>query len=359
MNFWQDLPKPFFVMAPMADVTDAAFRYLFAKYSKYGGQDIGTYGEFTPHLHASDGPDVIWTEFVSCDGLWHTREKQGMPDSENPLMRDLLYSEAERPIVAQLFSGKPEMMEYGARLVRELGFDGVDINMGCPDRTIEKQGSGASLIKNPTLARELIDAAKQGARMGEADGIPVSVKTRIGYNRDESDTWLPTLLESGIAALTVHARTRGEMSLVPARWEHVAHAVKLRNEICKKNWTSDVQFKTLIIGNGDVANMRQARERVAETGCDGVMIGRGIFGNPWRYREDIDPDAILPEEKLRVLVEHVELFEKLLPHKNFAIMKKHFKAYVNGWDGAKELRNTLMESNSAEDVERIIRRYLQ
>lgn len=324
MSFWEQLPQPFIVMAPMADVTDAAFRRMFAACGK---------------------PDVTWTEFVSADGLYHTREKANISDGENPLMKDLMYAEAERPIVAQLFSSNPEMMEYGAALARELGFDGVDINMGCPDRAIEKQGAGAAHIKNPQRAREVVAAAKRGA-----GPIPVSVKTRVGYSRrEEMEEWIPEILKSEPAALTLHARTRREMSKVPARWEHVARAVEIRNEM---------GLPTKIIGNGDVRTVNEALARAEETGADGVMIGRGIFGNPWRFRRDIDADAVSTEKKLRALMEHTNLFAELLPHKNFAIMKKHYKAYVNGFDGAAVLRASLMEAHSALEVEEMVTRYL-
>jgi nifR3 family TIM-barrel protein len=308
------------VLAPMADVTDAAFRRVIAKYGK---------------------PDVMWTEFVSADGLYHTRELLKKSDAENPLMRDLAYGENERPIVAQLFSSDPAMMEYASALVAELGFDGVDINMGCPDRTIEKQKAGAALMKNPEYAREIIRSAQRGV----AGKIPVSVKTRIGYNKNELSTWLPEILKENPDAVTVHARTRKEMSLVPARWEHVAEAVRIRDAL---------KSTALILGNGDVENLTQARARVEETGADGVMIGRGIFGNPWLFSEH-QPTL---EEKLRVLEEHTKLFEELCSHKSFAVMKKHFKAYINGFDGAKQLRAELMECDDASSVTHILEEVL-
>ena len=319
-NFWDNLEKPIMVIAPMADVTDVAFRRMFMKYGK---------------------PDVMWTEFVSCDGLYHTREVAGMRDEENPLMQDLLYDEGERPIVAQLFTGEPKNMEYGAKLVQELGFDGVDINMGCPDRTINKQCAGADLIRNPTLAQEIVYAAKQGA-----PNIPVSVKTRIGWSSNELETWAPNLLETKPAVLTIHSRTRKEMSKVPARWEHIKETVQIRDEL-----GSD----TLIFGNGDVESLEDAQEKVEQTGCDGIMIGRGIFGNPWFFTEGLDPSV---NEKLETMVEHTRLFEELLPHKNFNIMKKHYKAYVHGWNGAKELRIKLMEAKNGDEVAATVTEYL-
>ncbi len=206
-NFYKKLKKPFFVLAPMEDVTDFAFREMFARYAK---------------------PDILYTEFTSCDGLISA----GREKVEN----DLLYSESQRPIVAQLFTSKPENMYKSCLIVKELGFDGVDINMGCPDKSIEKQMCGASLIKNKELAIELIDSVNKV-------GLPVSVKTRIGYNKEEINTWIKTLLLKKPKALTIHLRTRKEMSKVPANWEHMKKIIEIRDEISPE---------TLIIGNGDV-----------------------------------------------------------------------------------------------------------
>lgn len=328
MNFWKELPKPIMVLAPLADVTDVAFRRMIAKYSAHTRAD-GTVG----------GPDVFWTEFVSADGLMRADE-----EGKKKLMADLLYSEEERPIVAQLFSSTPEYMEGAARLCRELGFDGIDINMGCPDRGIEKQGCGSAMIKNPKNARAVIQAAKRGA-----GDLPVTVKTRLGYNQDELETWLPELLAEEPAVITVHARTRKEMSKVPARWERVARAVEIRDELM-----SD----TLIFGNGDALSIEDAHAKAKFSRADGVMLGRAIFGNPWLFHPEKDLSNVSLEERLSALVEHTKLFEELLPHKNFAIMKKHYKAYCNGFDGAKELRVELMDAPDAKTVEEIVNRTL-
>ncbi len=317
----------------MADVTDAPFRRMIAKYSAHERKD-GTIG----------GPDVMWTEFVAADGL-----VRATPEGKEKLMADLIYSEEERPIVAQLFTSNPEHMEYAANLVRELGYDGIDINMGCPDRSIEKQGCGSAMIKNPKNAREIIRAAKKGARMGESEGIPVSVKTRIGYNQDQLTEWLPALLEESPAVVTVHARTRKEMSKVPARWEHVRQAVGIRDRL---------KSETLIIGNGDALSIADAEAKVTETGADGVMLGRAIFGNPWLFHPEKDISNVALDERLRVMVEHTKLFEELLPFKNFAIMKKHYKAYVNSFSGASELRAELMDKNSATEIEEVVEKFL-
>jgi len=312
-GFWKKLKKPFFVLAPMADVTDASFRRVIAKHGK---------------------PDVMWTEFVSADGLCSAGRKV--------LLYDLKFTKAEKPIVAQLFSSNPEKMREAATLCQKLGFDGIDINMGCPDRSIEKQGAGAAMIKNPQRAREIIRAAKEGAPK-----LPISVKTRIGYLKNEIDTWIPEILAEGVSALTVHFRTRKEMSLVPAHWEHARDIVALRDKISPE---------TLIIGNGDVKNLPEAREKVRDYGVDGVMFGRGIFGNPWLFSEHI-PTL---EEKLKALVEHAKLYEKLLGDiKSFALMRKHFKAYVHGFDNAKDLRIELMDAKNAREVEDKINQFLK
>ncbi len=333
MNFWQKLKEvkggPLMVLAPMADVTDPSFRRVIAKYGK---------------------PDVMWTEFVSADGLF-------LGGYEH-LIKDLAFTEEERPIVAQFFTARPEMMEKAAELAAELGFDGIDINMGCPDKSVEKQGSGAAHIKDYAHAQEIVRAAQRGALKGsEKTGklLPVSVKTRIGYNKNELETWLPALLETNPAVVTIHARTRKEMSLVPARWEHVKHAVEIRNNFVDSNGSKS---ETLIFGNGDAASVSDAEEKARESGADGVMLGRAIFGNPWLFNKTTPRDSVSVEDRLLTLVEHTKLFEEILPHKSFAIMKKHYKAYVNGWDGAKELRMELMEAKDASDVESTIKTYI-
>ena len=315
-TFWQRLPRPFFVMAPMADVTDPAFRALIA---------------------ARGAPDVTWTEFVSADGLYHLREIKKLPDEENPLMRDLAFTPGERPIVAQLFSATPAMMAYAAQLCARLGFDGIDINMGCPDRAIERQGCGSAMMRTPALAQDIIAAAKTA-------GLPVSVKTRLGYHREALDEWLPALFAADPAAVTVHLRTRKEMSAVPAHWDLMPKAVALR----------DAHAPHIpIIGNGDVRDRADAEEKARESGADGIMIGRGMFGNPWVFAGRAAGDTPLAE-KLDALLALARAFEALRPAKSFNILKKHVKAFVTGFDGAAELRAQLMEAETAADMARII-----
>lgn len=315
-TFWARLSKPFFVLAPMADVTDPAYRKLIAEHGK---------------------PDVTWTEFVSADGIYHMREKKGVPDDENPLMRDLAFTEGERPIVAQLFSSDPVAMAYTAKLCAELGFDGIDINMGCPDKSIEKQGCGAAMIKNPAKAKEIIKAARES-------GLPVSVKTRIGYNQEAIDEWLPALLEENLPALTVHLRTRKEMSKAPAHWELMPRIVALRDQIAPN---------TRIIGNGDVTDRADAVRKIEESGCDGAMIGRGIFGNPWVFAGRTFEDTT-PKERLEALVAFAHDFEAMRPAKSFHLVRKHVKAFATGFDNAAELRAVLMETASAAEMEQVL-----
>ena len=305
-GFWNKLPHPFFCLAPMAHVTDAAFRRVIAKYGK---------------------PDVFWSEFVSADGLQSAgREK---------LLIDFLYDKSEWPIVAQIFGARPETIEQSSALIVELGFSGIDINMGCPDRAVERQGAGAALIKNPILAKEIITAAKQGA-----GDVPVSVKTRTGYNTNIVEEWIGNLLEARPAAITLHARTRKQMSKVPADWDSVRRAA----EVAKGTGT-------LIIGNGSTGSPQEALARAAESGCDGVMFGSAIFGNPWLFANRT-PEL---HERLTVMVEHARIFEELLGgHKSFSIMRKHFGAYTRGFDGAAELREKLMRTENADEVEAIV-----
>lgn len=314
-NFWQKLRKPFFALAPMADVTDIAERQMLVKYGK---------------------PDVLYTEFVSADGL--------MSQGKEVLIKDLRFKKNEHPIVAQFFGDKPENFLGCAKLAKELGFDGFEINMGCPDKSVMKQGAGAALMKNPKLAREIIRAAKKGA-----GDMPVSVKTRIGFNKNEIETWLPELLAEKPAVITIHGRTKKEMSKVDAHWDVIARAV----EIAKGSGV-------LIMGNGDVKNLEDGIQKVKKSGVYGVMVGRGIFGNPWFFNSKIKNISL--EKKLKVMIEHAKLFEKELANKNikgFHVMKKHFKAYASGFDGAKELRAKLMETNSAKEAEKIVKDFIK
>jgi len=365
MNFWEHLKLPIMALAPLEDVTDAAFRRIIAQKGKPASTRNGE--------PTRGGPDVMFCEFTSADGLVLADEK-----GQKKLRRKLLFSEIERPIVAQFFSAVPEHMEAAARIAAEMGFDGVDINMGCPDRAVEKGGCGAAMIRTPALAREIIRAAKRGFTSCRTSDvrhpmslIPVSVKTRLGYNTDELETWLPELLAEEPAAITIHARTRKEMSDVPARWDRIARAVEIRNTV--QDVRGESSYKTLILGNGDVKDCADAHAKCEATGADGAMLGRAVFGNPWLFAQTDNSERsrgasqdisglrnqyiATPQERMEALAEHIRIFDELLGDvSSFATMKKHFKAYISGWpscagrDGAKELRVRLMESQRAEDA---------
>ena len=329
INFWTQLKKPFFCLAPMSDVTDIAFRRILAKYGKN---------------RENKDRVVFWTEFVAADGLCNKLAKK-------KLSHILKFSNSERPIVAQVFGANPENMKKACQYITSLGFDGIDINMGCPDKSVVAQGAGSGLIRTPALARKIIQAAHLGIASAGVN-IPVSVKTRVGFNKEEIDAWIPELLKENISALTIHLRTVKEMSLVPANWDYI----KKIKELIKKSG-KDI----LLIGNGDIQSMKDGEEKALKYGCDGVMIGRGVFGNPWFFtgRENTD---ISIEERLNALIEHTQLFEKELSkpkYKSFAVMKKHFKAYVNDFNGAKELRIKLMETENATEVRKIVNDFLK
>jgi nifR3 family TIM-barrel protein len=322
MGFWDRLPENFVVMAPMADVTDCAYREIIAKYSRHG--------------QPGGGPDVFYTEFVASDGL---ASDVGRPK----LMHNFKYTENERPIVAQIFSNTPENIENAARICRELGFDGIDLNMGCPERNICKQGAGCGMIRTPELLPTVIAAAKRGA-----GNIPVAVKTRVGWSQNELETWIPAILDCDVAAIILHGRTRKVMSRIPANWNWIERAGAIVRASGKP---------TKFIGNGDIQSVEMAKEYSKKYNTDGAMVARAIFGNPWLF--DTEKSHVSVREKLEVMLEHTEIFvRELSDYKNFAVMKKHYKAYVAGFDGAKELRVQLMESQSLDEIKEITMKWL-
>jgi len=312
-NFWQKLKRPFFVLAPMANVTDWAFRQVILKCGK---------------------PDVFYTEFLSCDGIVHDKSR---------FEKELYFEKSEKPIVVQFFGAKPENFYKCAQLAQELSFDGIDINMGCPDRSVEKQGAGAALIKNPELAQEIIRETKRGAGK-----LPVSVKTRLGYNKIITKEWISSLLETELAAITIHGRTRKEMSLAPAHWDEIGLAAEIATSSAN-SWQEGA--KTLIIGNGNVTDIDDANKKAKDYNLDGIMIGRGIFANPWFFNKKIDPQEIKPAQRIELMLEHLKFFLKLWgSEKNFDTMKKFFKVYITNWPGAKELRGRLMAAKNKKQI---------
>lgn len=306
VNFWKALPHPFFVLAPMEDVTDFVFREVVAT--------------LLPRPH------VLFTEFTSSDGVASVGFER--------VATKLRFSENQRPIVAQLWGNNPEKMFEAARIVQELGFDGLDINMGCPERNLVRKGMGAGIIGNYSLVTETIDAARRGANK-----LPISVKTRLGIREIVTEEWFPFLLSQKLSALTVHGRVASQMSEGEANWEEIGKVVNFRDKLAPL---------TLIIGNGDVKSLEEAKFKHEHFGVDGVMIARGIFQNPWIFGDKRG-------DSLEALLKHAQLFDTTWGKtKNFEILKKFFKMYVRDFDGALELRVRLMECKNLADVEKCL-----
>ncbi len=300
------------ILAPMEDVTDTVFRQVVIKTGR---------------------PAVFFTEFTSTDGLCSTGKLK--------VIDRLQYTEKERPIVAQIWGNKPENFYKVAQMLVQTGFDGIDINMGCPAKNVLKSGACSALIKNPKLATEIIQATKEGA-----NGLPISVKTRIGYNQIETESWVTTLLQTDIAALTLHARTVKEQSKVPAHWEEIAKAVQVRNIL---------GIKTLIIGNGDVSSLEDAYQKVDQSQADGIMVGRGIFHNIWLFDSQKNPEEVPLNHRLELLKFHVNLFKETWGEgKNYDILKKFYKIYLSGFDGAADIRARFMETKNTQEVQDVI-----
>lgn len=311
-NFWQDLPKPFFILAPMEAVTDVVFRHVIEK---------------------AGGPDVYFTEFTNTASYFSEKGRHSTRGR-------LAFTDDEQPIVAQIWGANPEHFAFMAKGMKELGFSGVDINMGCPAKDIVKTGGGSGMIRTPELAAEVIAAAKEG-------GIPVSVKTRLGYvSTDEMIDWLTHILKQDIVNLTIHLRTRKEMSKVPAHYELISEIKKLRDEIAPQ---------TLLTINGDIRDRQHGLELVEKYGVDGVMIGRGVFTDPFAFEKN--PTEHTREDYLSLLKLQLDLFDKYskeLEPRKFDPLKRFFKIYVRGFDGAAELRDKLMHTKSTDEVRALL-----
>jgi nifR3 family TIM-barrel protein len=316
-NFWHELNKPIFILAPMEDVTDTVLRQVIARYGK---------------------PAVFFTEFTNVEGMFSKGARH--------VIHRLQYTEAERPIVAQIWGTQPENFFKAAKTLIEMGFDGIDLNMGCPASGVAQRGACSGLINNRPLAKEIIDATKEGA----ADIIPVSIKTRLGFRAIDFE-WIKFVLEQSPTVLTVHARTVSEMSKVPAHWDKLKTVVEMRNEM---------RSNTLIIGNGDVKSLSDAKQKVAEVGADGAMVGRGIFENPYLFSEQVTISDKTPEEKMHLLLDHMHLWQDTWGNtKHFPTLRKFFKVYANGFPGAQELRVQLMETQTPEETEQVVTSFLR
>lgn len=310
-NFWQDLPKPFFVLAPMEDVTDVVFRHVVSKAGR---------------------PDVFFTEFTNTESYCH-------PEGMKSVRGRLLFTEDEQPMVAHIWGDKPEFFRQMSIGMADLGFKGIDINMGCPVPNVASRGKGSGLILRPEAAAEIIQAAKAG-------GLPVSVKTRLGYSElDEWRDWLTHVFEQDIANLSIHLRTRKEMSQADAHWELIPEIKKLRDQIAPN---------TLLTINGDIPDRETGLKLVEQYGVDGVMIGRGIFKNPFAFEKE--PREHTSEELLDLLKLHLDLHDHYLEELPRSITGLHrfFKIYVKGFRGAGELRNQLMNTKSTDEVRELL-----
>ncbi|KKJ47325.1 hypothetical protein T651_05950 [Staphylococcus aureus MRSN 2761] len=310
-NFWSELPRPFFILAPMEDVTDIVFRHVVSEAAR---------------------PDVFFTEFTNTESFCH-------PEGIHSVRGRLTFSEDEQPMVAHIWGDKPEQFRETSIQLAKMGFKGIDLNMGCPVANVAKKGKGSGLILRPDVAAEIIQATKAG-------GLPVSVKTRLGYYEiDEWKDWLKHVFEQDIANLSIHLRTRKEMSKVDAHWELIEAIKNLRDEIAPN---------TLLTINGDIPDRKTGLELAEKYGIDGVMIGRGIFHNPFAFEKE--PREHTSKELLDLLRLHLSLFNKYEKDeiRQFKSLRRFFKIYVRGIRGASELRHQLMNTQSIAEVRALL-----
>lgn len=313
-NFWTQLPKPFFILAPMEAVTDVVFRHVVARAAP---------------------PDIYFTEFTNAASYC---SKKGIHSTRGRLA----FTKDEHPMVAQIWGKNPEQFEIMSKGLAEMGYKGIDINMGCPDKSVVHGGSGSGLIRTPELAAQLIAAAK-------TSGLPISVKTRLGdFKVEEWRDWLTFLLQQDIANLTIHLRTRKEMTKVDAHFELIPEIKELRDQIAPQ---------TLLTINGDIRDRQHGEELVREYGVDGIMIGRGIFHDPFAF--ELVKREHSREELMELLNYQLDLHDRYaleLEPRNFNPLKRFFKIYFHGFEGASDLRNELMQTKSTDEVREILSR---
>lgn len=367
-GFWSNLSTPIVGLSPMDGVTDAPMRFIAKKYGQ---------------------PDVLYTEFVSAEGLWRIKKRGEM---DNKIWQDLRFDKAQGPNIAQIFGSDPESFYEASKIICELGFDGIDINMGCPSPGLERRGGGAGLIRDKCNAVEVVEATRRGvadffsstqtapksvlgshiaeprgvrlravladaSESSEKKPIPVSLKTRIGSDKPDRKWW-KLLAELKMPAIAMHGRTFKQLYSGFADWDLLLEAAEVIRE-----------GGTLFLGNGDIRKVKSKKEKVksneyfeVETSAgqvidltgrmDGVLVGRSAIGNPWVLKKDnYQPNV---EEKLRIAIEHSKKFEEILPEQKFFVMRKHLVKYVSGFDDASEIRKRLVQSNSATEVEKIV-----
>ncbi|MCJ7740996.1 tRNA-dihydrouridine synthase [Candidatus Microgenomates bacterium] len=307
-SFWQKILKPILVQAPMEGVTDVIFREMLGLCSR---------------------PAVFFTEFVNVEGL--------NSEGRERLLPKLKFTSRQRPIVAQIWGNNPDNFTKTAKMLVKMDFDGIDLNMGCPDKAVIKMGCGGALISNHRLASEIFLAAKKGAC-----SLPVSIKTRIGFDKIETEKWIGFLLEQNPDVIIIHGKTVTGKDKKKTDWEEIGKAVRLRNKL---------KSQTFIIGNGDITSLYQAKELAEKYGLDGIMIGRAMISNFWIFNEKLEPEKIPQRDKLKLLIKHLELAKKYYGnHASFNPLKKYFRNYISGYEGANELRVNLMKQPSIEEA---------
>jgi tRNA-dihydrouridine synthase len=317
-NFWQTLHKPIIALAPMEDVTDTVFREVVLSVSD---------------LNALN---VVFTEFTSTDGLCH---EKGRPKVIERLLVNAseiqLLKSRNTKLVAQIWGGDPEKFRLSAKMISEMNlFDGIDINMGCPAKKVVKNKSCANLINYPDLAKEIIYAT------AESTHLPVSVKTRIGFSRIVTDEWISHLLETKPKAITIHGRTRKMMSNGPALWDEIGKAVNLRNRL---------GTETVILGNGEVFSYADALNRIEEYGVDGVMVGTGVFKNPWMF--NTEPVEVTVNHRIELMRKHISLYQNTWGNgKDYNVLKRFFKIYLNGFSNAAHWRDAFMRAHGYDEA---------
>jgi tRNA-dihydrouridine synthase len=330
-NIWQTLldrskatGRPILALAPMEDVTDTVFRRVILSCGR---------------------PDVMFTEFTSSEGICSPGQAR--------VIHRLQYTPEEKPLIAQIWGVTPEDYLVASQLIVDMGFDGIDINMGCPVKKIIKQGACSALINNHKLAAEVIQATKAGANH-RGKNLPVSIKTRLGFNHIQTEEWLGFILSQKPAALTVHGRTVKEMSKVPVHWEEMAKIHQLRQSISPD---------TVLLGNGDINSYQEALDKSSEYKLDGVMIGRGVLHNPWIFNPQLTVANITLEQRLRLFQLHLRLWDETWTGENlsksFNLMKKYFKVYIQNFKGASDLRDKLMRTNSATEALHTLQTFYQ
>ena len=323
-NFWKNLEKPIYALAPMEDVTDTVFRQVI--------MDCGQ-------------PDVMFTEFTNCEGMQSAGQKA--------VIHRLRYNTNEQPLVAQVWGITPTDYFHTAKLIKEMGFAGIDINMGCPVPKIIKQGACSALINNPKLAGQILTAVREAV----GSDFPVSVKTRLGFSKLQSEEWLGFVLTQSVNAITIHARTVKELSASEPHWDEVSKVVNLCNTLI-----ADPDKRPTILGNGSVLSIHQANQIIQETGLDGIMFGRGVFQNPWLFNKDYEildnhivnkltNKEVSVQDRLNLMKLHLNLWEETWgQQKPVAVLKKYFKIYIHGFNLAGEMRSEVMNLTTLLEI---------